>query len=44
MKKYIQPATQVQQTSFIHSICVGSVQGGPLRYGGEDVGGSIDPM
>ena len=43
MKKlYNQPQTTVQPMNFIHSICIGSVKGGTLQYGGQN--NAIDPM
>ena len=41
-KQYIQPATMYQSMNFISSICIGSVHGNALQYGGQD--NSIDPM
>lgn len=33
-KQYIQPATMYQSMSFISNICVGSVHGNALQFGG----------
>lgn len=47
MKKlYIHPETMVQPMNFINSVCVGSVHGGTLQYGGNAAESvtPIDPM
>lgn len=41
-KKYYQPNTTIQQTCLMNTICVVSVRGGNLDYGG--AGSGIDPM
>lgn len=43
MKKiYNQPKTTIQQTCLMNTICVGSVHGGNLNYGGS--GSGIEPI
>ena len=41
-KQYIQPTTMYQSMNVISNVCLVSVQGNALQYGGQD--NSIDPM
>ena len=44
-KLYSQPQTTVQQMNIVHSICIGSVKGGTLQYGGQIANpAEFDPM
>ena len=43
MKKiYYQPNTTIQQTCLMNTICVVSVRGGDLKYGGS--GSGVEPI
>ena len=41
-KKYYQPNTTIQQTCLTNTICVVSVRGGDLKYGGS--GSGVEPI